>query len=503
MDFLTLILVLLIFCGVYYYFKKKLSFFEELGIPYSPGLPFFGIMLEPLLRRKHFCEKLLEVYNMHPNAKYIGAFDFNRPVIVLRDLELIKNVTIKNFDNFPDHVGFFDENSDPLFGSNLFNMTGDRWKEARNLLSPAFTSSKMKGMFELMTVCAKSFIDYICELPENEKKMLATKDLFTKYTSDVIATCAFGLNVDSLRDPKNAFYVLGRKATDMEGINSLKIFLARAFPRMMKFLKITFINKQIGDFFKNIVKTTVTLRDEKGLSRPDMIQLMMDARGKDNKLLKLDITEMTAQVFIFFFGGFDTTSTQMCLIAHELAINPKIQRKLQEEVDKVMEKSNGEPTYDVINEMPYSNAVFMESLRLHTQVFTLDRLCRKSFELPPALPGGKSIVVEPGMAIWILPGAMNRDSNYYDNPDVFDPDRFCDKRYSVNDMTNIGFGYGPRSCIGNRFAILETKILMFFLLSRFTLKPNEKTCSPLRYSKKSFMPVADGGFWLSIERRKV
>lgn len=501
MDFSTFILVAFVCYAIYYYFKRKLNYFEDLGIPYLPGWPLLGNMAPAIFRSKHVTEVVKDIYNVNPEAKYVGAFDFVRPVFVIRDPELIKNLAIKNFDSFPDHKSFIDDTVDPLFGGNLFNMGGERWREARALLSPAFTSSKMKAMYELMVDCGRNFVNYISEQPSSSRKMIATKDLFTKFTNDVIATCAFGVSVDSLKDPKNDFYVLGKEATNLEGLLTVKFFIARAFPKLMKILKITFVSDHVGKFFKNIVSTTVQMRDDKGINRPDMLQLMMDARNKGSKHLKLDITEMTAQVFIFFFGGFDTTSTQMCLMAHELAINPDIQAKLHDEIDDVLKKTGGNPTYEAINGMPYLEAIFNETMRRHTQVSFLDRLCIRPFELPPTLPGCKPVTLQPGMDIWIPGSAIHNDPKYYVNPEKFDPERFFEKKVTINDEMNLGFGIGPRSCIGNRFAKLETKILFFFLLAKFSLKPNNKTCIPLIYSKKSFTLAAEGGFQLAIEPR--
>ncbi|NP_001166010.1 cytochrome P450 9AG4 [Nasonia vitripennis] len=501
MDLLTFALIVVACYTIYYYFKNNLDYFKNRDIPYYPAWPLLGNMATPFFRRKHISDLVRDMYNYNPDAKYIGGFDFVRPVIVLRDLELIKSVAIKNFDSFPDHKSFVDDSLDPLFGGNLFNIAGDRWKEARNLLSPAFTSSKMKGMFELIAQCAENFVKYLEERPASENKMIATKDLFTRYTNDAIATCAFGIAVDSMKDPKNQFYVLGREATNLEGLMTVKFFIARAFPQILKFFRITFVRDEIVKFFKDIVGATVAMRDEQGISRPDMIQLMMDARGKESKHLKLDLTEMTAQAFIFFFGGFDTTSTQMCIIAHLLAIHPNVQRKLQEEIDEVMRKHQGKPTYEDINGMAYLDAVFNESMRRHTQVGFIDRLCTKKFELPPALPGGKGFTVLPGMNIWIPAIGIHMDPKYYDDPETFDPERYYEKKVSINDVTNLGFGIGPRACIGNRFAIMETKLMLFFLLSKFNLVANEKTAKPFVYSKHTFSIVAKGGYWLGIEKR--
>jgi cytochrome P450 family 9 len=459
-------------------------------------------MFNVLIRRKHLNEVIKELYNINTDAKYIGAFNFTQPIIMLRDLDLIKNIAIKNFDHFQDHRTIFDASIDSLMGGNIFNLKGDIWRESRNILSPAFTSKKIKSMFDLMVECAVRFMNYMEEIPDEKKKIIDTKDIFTKYTNDVIASCAFGITVDSLKNPKNDFYILGKKATNFEGFQTLKFFLAGTFPKLIKLLNIKFVSDDVKNFFEKIISETIATRDAKGINRPDMLQLLMDARDKENKFFTLDITYITAQVFIFFFGGFDTTSTQMCIIAHELAINPDVQKKLQDEIDSVLKETNGNPTYEAINRMLYLDAVFNESMRLHAQVAAVDRVCTKPFELPPALPGGKPFKIEPGMNLWIPAVAIHHNPNYYENPTKFDPERYYEKKVSINDVLNLGFGIGPRSCIGNRFALLETKILIFFLLSKFNLKPSAKTCIPFEINPKIITIKPKGGFVIAIETRK-
>ncbi|XP_011505443.1 PREDICTED: cytochrome P450 9e2-like [Ceratosolen solmsi marchali] len=501
MEIFTLSLLLIVCYSLYYYFNKQLRFFHDKNLPYKSGWPLFGNFFYAFLRRKHMLDIIEEIYKVNSEAKYIGGFNFTKPVFVIRDLDLIKNITIKNFDHFQDHRTFFDANTDKIMGGNVFNLKGDVWRESRNLLSPVFTSKKMKAMFELMVDCGERFVNYLEKQSEESRKIVDTKNLFTKFTNDVIATCAFGITVDSLKNPENDFYVLGRKVTNFEGQQMLKFLIAGAFPKLIKWLKIKFVDDKTRIFFENIVSTTIALRDAKGISRPDMLQHLIDSRNKDYKHFTLDMTYITAQLFIFFFGGFETTSSQMCIIAHELAINPDIQKRLQNEIDKVLEETNGRPTYEAITEMAYLDAIFNESLRLHTQGGIIDRVCTKAFELPPALPDSKPFSMQPGMNIWIPASAIHRDPNYYENPTKFDPDRYFQKKVSINDVFNLGFGIGPRSCIGNRFALLETKILIFSLLSKFNLKPNAKTCSPFKYSAVVFNIKPVGGYTLSIECR--
>ena len=487
--------------GLYFFLSlKKLKFFESSGIPYTSPIPIFGNMAPVLFRRMNFCDLIQKNYYLYSNAKYFGFFDLMNPVIVLRDLELIKSIGVKNFDSFPNHRNVIGESIDPLFNKNLFFLTGEKWHNTRSLLSPAFTSSKMKTMYKLISQCAIDFTDYLVEDLSNNK-VREMKDIFCKYSNDVIATCAFGISVNSMKDPQNEFYSVGKEATNVAKM-MFKFFLMRQFPWLVRLLNIRFIPTRCAKFFTNIVKSTIALRDEKGISRPDMLQLMMEARGNKNNKIELTPEEMTAQAFIFFLGGFDSTATSMSFAAHEIAVNSEVQTRLQEEIDAALYESKGEPSYDVINGMKYLDAVFSESIRKYSLVPMLDRVCTKSFQLPPTLPNTKPFVVQPGMAVWIPAHAIQRDPDYFEEPEKFNPDRFLSGGSANIKSTFLSFGIGPRQCIGNRFAILEAKVILFHLLARCNLKICSKTSVPLKMSKISFGLAAADGYWIEIEERK-
>jgi len=92
----------------------------------------------------------------------------------------------------------------------------------------------------------------------------------------------------------------------------------------------------------------VKVRDEQGIVCPDMIQLIMETRNKDSGP-EFDIDEMTAQAFVFFLAGFDTVSSAICWITHEIGVNLDIQNKLREKIDDVLRQTNGKPdSYEAI-----------------------------------------------------------------------------------------------------------------------------------------------------------
>lgn len=96
MDLLTLILTVCLLGLVYYnyFYKPKKNIFDDLGIPYVKPLPFFGNVIPCLLRKSNYIEVVEKLYNTFPNVKYFGMFDFQTPVIVIRDRSFIESISI-------------------------------------------------------------------------------------------------------------------------------------------------------------------------------------------------------------------------------------------------------------------------------------------------------------------------------------------------------------------------------------------------------------------------
>ncbi|XP_043477331.1 cytochrome P450 9e2-like [Leptopilina heterotoma] len=506
MDLLTLILTIFLLGLLYYnyFYNPKKNIFDHLDIPYVKPLPFFGNIIPCLLRKLNYIELVTKLYNKFPNEKYFGMFDFQTPVIVIRDPEIIKSIGIKNFESFINHRGFTNESIDPIFGRSLFSLKDNQWREMRTILSPSFTSSKMKMMFNLMRNCAEKFTQALLEISTNDSQnIINLKDIFTKISADVISTCAFGINIDSMRDPKNNLYMIGRKATNFDGILSLKFLLIRNFKRLSKLFKITIFNSRVNRFFTNVISSNIKFRKEEGITRQDFLQWMMDFQDNKNENRKLSLEEITANVVLFFVGGLDAVSSALSFALHEITVNPGVQEKLQQEIDNVFENSPGhEPTYQDIMNMPYMDAVINEVLRLYP-IGIVDRICNRKFELPPISSEKEPITVSPGMSITFPMFAIHRDSQYFENPEKFTPERFLnEKRVNASSATYFPFGIGPRICIGNRFALMEIKVVLFYLLVSLNFQSCCKTSVPIKFKKDCFLLLPEGGFWLKIEKRK-
>ncbi|XP_051166262.1 cytochrome P450 9e2-like [Leptopilina boulardi] len=483
--------------GILIYLYNQLNFWSKKNIPRTSLFLTVKTFYQVFGQRKSLPEIHQINYNAFSNARYFGTLNFFTPTITIRDPEIIKDVLVKNFDHFTDHQSFVDEKTDPVFGKNLISLKGERWREIRNTLSPSFTAVKMKFMFDLVSMCAKSFIEYFNNHPE-EAECFEGKDIFTKYTNDVIASVAFGISVNSLENKNNEFYTKGKDATSFNFFRIIKMFLFIFFPKLMKLMRQKVLPNKTDNFFRTVIKDTLRIREEKKIIRPDMIHLLMEARDKENGI-DLSIDDIIAQAFLFFFAGFETSSTFMCFLAHELAVNEQIQEKLRNEIDNLT--ADNEISYDIVNKMTYLDMVISETLRKYPPAAATDRICVKSFSLPQATPDTNKYTIEPNSQIFIPIYALQNDPKYFPEPEKFDPERFSDEnKDKINPYTYLPFGLGPRKCIGNRFALMEIKILFVYILKNFVLEKTEKTKDPIEFDNKFAMSIK-GGCWIKLREK--
>nr|QZM07471.1 cytochrome P450 monooxygenase CYP9EK1 [Lasioderma serricorne] len=530
--FLTLLsaTILLVIYFIYISFFKTCLQYQKLGIPYVSPWKAIHNTLSVFTSSKPVIDIVKEVYNGFPDARYFGGVNFGKPSIYLRDIDLIKKITVKDFEHFADHSNFLAINPDEIFNKNLFSMKGAAWREMRATLSPAFTSAKMRNMFGFMNTCAQNFVNSFVKKNEDVIEV-EMKDIVTKYTSDVIASVSFGVECNSVANPENEFYTMGTQLTNPSRNIFPKIILFAVAPALAKMFKMTVFPTQVTDFFRQIVQETIKIRQEKNIFRPDMIHLLLEARkgalvhentntsdgdtgfatvqeselGKQKKFMttKLSDDDIAAQALAFFFGGFDTTASTICFMSYELAKNPDVQGKLQQEIDVVLETSNGKVTFEVLTRMKYLDQVISESLRKWTPGLQNDRLCIKDYVIEPERPNEKPYLIKKGDVVIVPTIGLHYDPQYFPNPEQFDPDRFSDEnKKNIVPGSYIPFGNGPRNCIGSRFALLEVKTLFFHLLSKFDLVFTEKTILPMKLKTVGFSMKPDGGFQIGLKRRK-
>jgi len=150
-----------IFIGLYFHFTRNFNFWHKLGVPYVKPTPFVGNLKDCVLLKTTIGEQLQRIYNEHSEKPYVGIFSFDKPSLLIRDLELVKKVLVKDFQNFGDRTFSFEDKFNPLIAKSISVLKGQLWRQLRTNLTPVFTSRKMKMMFYLVDTCGKELSEYL------------------------------------------------------------------------------------------------------------------------------------------------------------------------------------------------------------------------------------------------------------------------------------------------------------------------------------------------------
>ena len=358
-DFL-LYFVLPVIAGVYLFLKKKYSYFEELEIPHLKPSWLFGSLKD--FRTKHMADVMREIYQACKRKDVVaGFYSFFSPTLVITDLDLVKLILVKDFNNFTDRGLYVNEEDDPLTG-NLFLTAGEKWRFLRSKLSPVFTSGKIKMMYNTISDKGENFVSAIERASKSGS--VEMKEISNRFAIDVVSSCAFGMEANTLNSEHPELVSIFKQVFNDGGPGMLYIFFLFAFPKFSKFLHLRQFNKKISEYFYDIIGGSISYREQNKVNRNDFLNMLVELKNKGSidgeistETRKLTLDECVAQAFIFFFAGADTTSTVISYAITELSHHPEMQEKLRLEILDKVKESNGEITYESLHEMQYLNKV--------------------------------------------------------------------------------------------------------------------------------------------------
>ncbi|XP_066997652.1 cytochrome P450 9e2 isoform X2 [Anabrus simplex] len=465
---------------IYWHYTKTFSYWKKKGVHYIEPTILFGNIKDRMLFRKSFHEFQLELYKKFHGYRYAGFFEGRRPSLMIRDPELIRYVLIRDFEHFTDRPTLRLRHS-PYIENMLINLKGQRWKNVRAVLTPTFTTGKLRAMENLVLLCGEQLHDYLYKTTDgNNTTEFEMKDLFGRFTMDVIASCAFGVECDSLKQPDAEFVKIASQFNDIPLLHRIGLFaVILLIPQLAKFLPLSFFNTKTMDFLADVISRAKKVRENStSHRRNDFLQLVLDASHKEPGASVLDDDTIIAQAVLFLLAGFETSSTLLTFASYELALNQDVQDAARKEVNEVLERNDGSCPYEALQDMPYLENVLFETLRKYPPVARVDRTCTTNYTLP-----GTDVTLDVGYAVAIPVMGLHYDPQYFPEPDLFNPDRFLpEEKLKRSPYVYMPFGAGPRNCIGTRFALMSTKIAMVHLLKGFVVKPSPKTEVPFQYT---------------------
>lgn len=203
---------------------------------------------------------------------------FSAPRLFLRDPDLIKDVLVKDFSTFHDRGVYMNEDVEPLSG-HLFTLPGRRWRNLRMKLAPTFTSGKMKMMFQRLVECGDELKFCLENIAEREE-VIEVKDILARFSTDVISSCAFGIECNCLKNENAEFRQWGRKAFEPSIRTNIIGILSGIAPVVLDTLRVSTLDSDVSKYFRRMVEETVKYREENDVKRNDFLQLLIHLKQK-------------------------------------------------------------------------------------------------------------------------------------------------------------------------------------------------------------------------------
>ncbi|XP_025087190.1 cytochrome P450 3A24-like [Pomacea canaliculata] len=421
---LLLLLLPLAILLLYWQGMRSYNFWSSRGIPGPKPQPFFGH--EWQVQKKGIQKCLTEWSKAH--GRVYGIYMNLKPMLVTNDLDILREVMVKDFPHFTDR---FDRVQGGIFSKTVFFARGHDWKRIRNIISPTFTSGKLRLMESYINSCSEVFSKNIQEIARHGGKIIV-KEYCGAFTMDVITGTVFGIVVNSQKDFQNEF-VTNAKLLLQHGGAPRSFFrqlltLTPFLNRLNQYLQNPFVKKEDPHgFLYKAIRRIVADRKEETVPRKktDFVQLLINAETSEDfvgavseNAKRLTPDEIVAQMVIFFIAGYETTATTLHFMIYNLAMYPDIQQKI---VDEIQQQIGDEvPTNDNVSKLKYMEQTIKETLRLFPPVPAINRVASETVTI-------KGVTIPKGVGVLIPIYDVMRDPEYFPDPEVFRPERFSEE----------------------------------------------------------------------------
>lgn len=397
----------------------------------------------------------------------IATFNLlNQRMVLLSEPEYIREVLIKQRDNFPKTpldrsiLGKF-------LGNGLVTSDGDFHKRQRKLVQPAFHMKRIRGYADSITMLTDQMLSSWRggETRQIDEEMM-------ELTMLIVSKSLFDADLDELHENTQA---IGQAMHDLQRVSNGDYRRGFQVPDWVP-TEGNRARKQGVQVLNETLERIITQRrqareDGSFVDNGDLLSMLLLAQDEDGEYMT--DKQVRDEAVTLFAAGHETTSNALTWTWYLLAEHPEIEAKLHEEVDRVL--GGRLPTLEDLRNLPYTEMVIKEAMRLYPPAWVLNgRLALNDTEID-------GYPISKGSIIFISPWVMHRLERYFPNPEQFDPERFMpEKEAELARYTYLPFGAGPRVCIGNSFAMMEAQIVLAMMAQRFryemtpgqTIEPN-------------------------------
>ncbi|XP_017048915.2 probable cytochrome P450 6t1 [Drosophila ficusphila] len=502
--------VLLVLGTVWLWQRHHFGHWQRLGVPCIPATPFVGNVWKLLRGACCFGDQFRELYESDEatGRAYVGIHVLHNHALLLRDPALIKRVLVEDFSQFSSRFETTDPECDTMGSQNLFFSKYDTWRETHKIFAPFFAVGKVRQMYGLLESIGQKLEVHMEEkLLGRECMEVEVKQLCALFTTDIIASLAFGIEAHSLQNPEAEFRRMCIEVNDPRPKRLLHLFTMFFFPRLSRRVRTHLYSDEYERFMRNSMNYVLSQREASGEKRHDLIDIFLQLKRSESAGSIVHRPDFfVAQAAFLLLAGFDTSSSTITFALYELAKNTAVQDRLREELRATLQQNHDQPlSCDTVSGLEYLRQVVDEVLRLYPPTAFLDRCCnsREGYDLS-SWDCGSPFKLPPGTPVYISVLGLHRNAQFWPNPEVFDPERFSsEQRKQIHPMTYLPFGAGPRGCIGTLLGQLEIKVGLLHILKNFRVELCERTLPEMSFDPKAFVLAAHNGTYLRFVKNQL
>lgn len=396
-----------------------------------------------------------------------------RTLVFAMHPDAVERLNVGHRQNY-DKLGSYEPVRRYLLGDGLVASTGELWRRQRKLMAPFFTPKGVQAYVGLMLRDGARLVERWQALASAGTEVEVAQEMAFVTASIILKGMFSTEEMASIHQMKEAVEtMIAFVDTKMAGVQ-LPLWVPTAKNRRYIAAR-ELVHRAIG-----AIITQRRGADEAGWP-DDLLSRLMKARDEETGQAMSEVL-LRDESITTFFAGHETTARTMTFAWYALAANPGVTARLHEELDRVL--GGRPPTADDLRQLPYTLQVIKEVLRLYPAA---------PFYVRDAIAADKigGFDVPAGAAVMLSPYYTHRHPQFWEDPEVFDPDRWTREREAGrHGHAYHPFAAGPRICIGNNFSLLESHVLLAMLAQRFT--PRLRAGFAPRWVMRGTLGLADG-----------
>ena len=383
-----------------------------------------------------------------------------RTMYFLNQPNLVKQVLLGDVDRYPKS-DIMAAMLELLLGESIFISNGELWRQQRRMMNPAFEATRIKAIFPLMQQAVDAMAARFDEGAAGPDTAIDLE--MTHVTADVIFRTIYSRPFT--RDEAEVIFENFEKFQQLAWLHGVwKLagapdWLSIGRHRAKRYAA------TIRELLHKPVRDRLAAMADGGIVHEnDMLASFIAAEDPETGK-RFSERELVDQIGIMFLAGHETSASALAWALYLIALAPDVQRRLQEEADSAF--ADGPLSFEKMRRLPFTRDVFREALRLYPPVAFVPRDATEKEEMR-----GKHIV--PGAILFVSPWLLHRHTDHWDDPDVFDPDRFSRAETRASEQkAYLPFSKGPRVCLGAAFALQEAVLTLATIMRDWTVSPVE------------------------------